>query len=686
LGVDGDLNIGIGGPVHSPGAIAVKRLWTPLLAAAILLLNLWLNGPLFLRGDLPFRGSIEAGYVATARFISAHPNPWGWNPFQYCGLPTRFMYVPALPYLTALLVRLMPHASLDYVYRFVVSLATCLGPVTLFVFAVFFTRSRRWALVAALAYSFLSPSYGLFPAVEKDRGIVQLPWRIQVLAKYGEGPHNTALTLMPLALLAVWLVATRRGYPRLLGAALLLALTPLVNWVGAFALALACVLLLLAALGERDFRVGRVAAAGGLGYLLASFWLTPSFIRTIVFNWPTDSFAYHFDKPQHWLVGGLVASVLAIRLVFRWVRAPFYLCFVTLAAFTFGWIATAFYLGGYDTIPESRRYAIEFELFLALALVEAIRLGAAHANQTVRLCALGTALMLLLAGTPQLWAYANQGWDRWRPAPREESIEYHLARWMAEHPPQGRVFASGGMRFRMNSWFDVPQVGGGFETGLQNRVPWDLSYRVRTARDLQPGRETADTLLMLKAMDAEYVVIHGPKSREYYRDFLRPERIAGVLPVVYREEDDTIYGLPPHPLAHLVSAAELPGKDAAEHPRVLEPYIAALEDAGRPVLRTVWRDTGTLVIDGPVAPGRMVAVRVNADPGWHAAEDGREIPVETDNLGFMVLHPAAAAAAHIELQYRAGAEPRIMAGVSVLAWMGALFFLWRKRLDLAKTN
>ena len=176
----------------------MKRLWTPLAALAILTLNLWLNGPLFMHGDMPFRGSIEAGYVATARFISAHPNPWGWNPFQYCGIPTRFMYVPALPYLTALLVRLLPHVPLDYIYRFTVSLATCLGPVTVFFFALFFTRNRRWSFLAALAYSFISPSYGLFRAVEKDRGIVQLPWRIQVLAKYGEGPHNTALMVMPL--------------------------------------------------------------------------------------------------------------------------------------------------------------------------------------------------------------------------------------------------------------------------------------------------------------------------------------------------------------------------------------------------------------------------------------------------------------------------------------------------------
>ena len=148
----------------------MKRLWTPLAALAILAVNLWFNGPLFLRGDLPFRGSIEAGYALTARFLSEHPNPWGWNPFQYCGIPARFLYVPALPYLTAVEAHLLPRVPLEYLYRVTVSLATCLGPVTLFLFAWFFTRSRWWSLGAALAYSFLSPSYGLFPAVEKTAG------------------------------------------------------------------------------------------------------------------------------------------------------------------------------------------------------------------------------------------------------------------------------------------------------------------------------------------------------------------------------------------------------------------------------------------------------------------------------------------------------------------------------------
>jgi hypothetical protein len=660
----------------------VKRLATPLLALAIFLLNVCLHAPLLMRGELPFRGSIESGYVAIARFVSTHPNPWGWDPFQYCGLPTRFLYVPALPYLTAFLAHLLPHVPLAFIYRVIVSAMTCLGPVTAFFFALHFTGSRRWSMAAALAYGFLSPSYGLFPAVEQDRGIVQLPWRVQVLAKYGEGPHNTALALMPLVLLALWLAARRRGYPPIFVAALLLAVTPLVNWVGAFALAIACVVLLTAALGEPGFRAWRVFAAAGLAYLLACFWLTPSFIKTIVFNWPTDSFAYQFGAPQRWLVGGLASSVMVIRLLFHWWGGRFYLRLVTLAAFTFGFIATVFYIYGLDTIPESRRYAIEFELFVALAVAEAIRLAIRHPNQTVRLCGMGTAAAALLAGTPQLWAYATQGWSRWAPASHEESIEYHLARWMDRHPPEGRVFATGGMRFRMNSWFDIAQVGGGFDTGLTNRVPWDLAYNIRTAKDARPGRETQDVLLELKAMGTQYVVVHGPKSREYYRDFVRPERVAAALPAVYREEDDTIYALPGRPLANLVSPEELPGKDAPARPWVLEAYIAALEDPARPALRTRWLDTDTLAIDGAAPPGRLVAVRVNADPGWQAFQDGRATPIETDNLGFMVLRPTAAAATHIELRYRATAEPRLMAALSALSWLAALaaLFLWRKPL------
>ena len=84
---------------------------------------------------------------------------------------------------------------------------------------------------------------------------------------------------------------------------------------------------------------------------------------------------------------------------------------------------------------------------------------------------MGQGGVMLLVGSPQFWADATQGWHAWTPTPPEATVEYQLAQWIAQRPPQGRVFASGGLRFRLNSWFDIPQVGGGFETGLQNRDP-----------------------------------------------------------------------------------------------------------------------------------------------------------------------------------------------------------------------
>ena len=329
-----------------------------------------------------------------------------------------------------------------------------------------------------------------------------------------------------------------------------------------------------------------------------------------------------------------------------------------------------FYIYGVDTIPESRRYAIEFEFFLALALVESLRLTLHSSNQTVRMCAIGSAGVLLLTGLPQLWAYETQGWQPWLPLRPETTIEFQLARWIAQHPPEGRVFASGGLRFRLDSWFDMQQVGGGFETGLRNRVPVDL------ARGVLAG---GDPLMALKALGAEYVVVHGPKSREYYRDFVRPERMAAVLQPVYHTEDDTIYALPPRPLAHLMRPEEIPDSDPREHHEALTRYVAAIEDPSRPALRSQWIGTSTLAVAGAAPPGGLVAIQVNADPGWRATQDGHEISITADQLGFVVLHPTPAAATRIELRFRGTIEQRIMAVVSALAWLACLFAFFRTR-------
>jgi hypothetical protein len=65
-------------------------------------------------------------------------------------------------------------------------------------------------------------------------------------------------------------------------------------------------------------------------------------------------------------------------------------------------------------------------------------------------------------------------------------------------------------------------------------------------------------VLQLKAIGAEYLVVHGPRSKEYYHDFKNPEKFDGLLESVYREEDDVIYRISVSSLAHLVRPNEVP--------------------------------------------------------------------------------------------------------------------------------
>src|SRR5207248_145704 len=148
---------------------------------------------------------------------------------------------------------------------------------------------------------------------------------------------------------------------------------------------------------------------------------------------------------------------------------------------------------------------------------------------------------------------------------------------------------SGGLRYRLNSWFDVPQVGGAWESGLQNRAPVDLAYQIRSSIGSQPGQRVDDALIEMKAMAVQYLVIHGPGSREYYRDAANPREFA-TLPAVWHEQDDTIYSIGPTSLAHIVFRQELPKYRA---PSAMAALAAGIGDPGRSHLAAAWQDQNT---------------------------------------------------------------------------------------------
>jgi hypothetical protein len=219
-----------------------------------------------------------------------------------------------------------------------------------------------------------------------------------------------------------------------------------------------------------------------------------------------------------------------------------------------------------------------------------------------------------------------------------------------------------------------------FETGLRNRVPVDIGYQVRTDLQSRSGEEAANSLLQLRALGVEYIAVHGPKSDEYYRDMKFPNKFEGVLEKVWSEGDDRIYRLEPFRYAHLVSPAELP----AQPPRggkfqALAPYVAAMSDPARPALAFEWQGPSAATISGPVPEGQRVAVAISYDDGWQAWQDGVEIPLEPNALGFFTVAPRASAQSRITLRYEAPRETRWAAGVSALCWLGCLLFWLRSR-------
>ena len=649
-------------------------------AMLLLLLNLLLNWRLFLPGVTPYRGSIERGYAYMANWVAHHPNPWGWDPMQYGGLPTHYMYLPLLPYWNACWLWLLSGIDPTQVHRTTCVAALCLGVASVYVFAAYYGGSRRLALLAGLAITGYSPLYQMVETIKDDQGLFRVPWRIQVLIKYGEGPHTVGLALIPLALIAVHRCAVRRSFGSLWLAAAALAAVVLTNWVAGLALALLVVLVLAIYFPAPGFSVRRVLAAGGLGYLLSAFWLTPSFVFRMATNWPQDAFGYQLRTQEQGAMLGWAGGLLALWLLARsrWPERR-YFTLLLLATYCFGFLVTCFYAYGWNTLPESRRYALEYELFLLLLVVECFRMFLAWRPWIGRLCLVAVLLQI----TPAVARFVKHRYELWTPVAREQTPEFRVASTLAALEPTGRLFLSGGSRFRLNSWYLYPQVGGVFETGLRNRIPVEIGYQVRTDIGSARGQEAASSILQLRALAVEYLVVHGPKSEEYYRDFKYPDKFEGVLEPgvlekVWSQGDDRIYRLAPVRLAHLVRPAELP----AYPPRYgrfegIAAYVAAMTDPARPALQFAWQGPSAATLAGPAPEGYRMAVAVSYEDGWEAWQDGAAIPLERNALGFFTVAPRPAAHTVITLRYRAPLETRLAAGVSAVCWCWCLLY-WRR--------
>jgi hypothetical protein len=654
--------------------------WVWLAAMSVFLLNLGLNWRILLPGVTPYRGSIERGYAYMARVFADNPDYLSWNPLQYGGIPMHYVYLPLLPYFNALWLWLFPGADATSIHRVVCGLALFLAPAAAFILVRDWTGRALPAYCSALAVTLVSPLYFFIDAINGDRGIMQVPWRIQILIKYGEGPHTVGILVLFVALVFVRRAATRHGFPILLAAALALAATVLTNWVAGLALAFAVLMLMFAHAGDAEFRHRRVIEAGLLGYLLAAFWLTPSFVAQMAHNWPQDAFGFQFLQLERTAMIAWAAGLLLIRLAFYRLPEHRYTCWLTLCTFGYGLPVILFYRIGLNPFPESRRYALEFEFFLLMLGVEAIRILASGRKGPVRWVPRVAILVISLSLTPHIARFVSHRYQKWQLTDKEETSDFRVAKALHDLRPTGRVFASGGTRFRLNSWFPIQQVGGVFETGLKMRLPLDISYQIRTDLGFTKGREAEESILLLRILAVEYIVTHGPNSAEFYRDYKDPRKFEGVLEKVWEKDDDSIYRLGPVRFAHLVKTGEIPSTmsyDGSQGP--WHPYVGALLDASRPQLAFRWESARRATVSGALPQGMHVAFAIPWDPNFRAYLKGTPVGVRANASGLMVTDPLPASGDQLELRFEPSGEELVFAALSALTALGCLArLLWKR--------
>ena len=220
-----------------PRASRLQMMLPALLALALFGVNAYICRELFSIEHIANLDSNEGAFVAISRFFRENPFGQRWFTFFDAGMPLENAYQPLLPFAAAA-VGWLTNWSVERAFHFVLAMAYCLGPVTLFWFAWDWSRSLTVATTAGLAYSLTSFGELLIPILRvPPGGGPWMPLRLFNLIHYAEDPHIVALTLVPVALLFLQRAMAKRTPLNVFGAVVFCAGVVATNAFGAVDLA-----------------------------------------------------------------------------------------------------------------------------------------------------------------------------------------------------------------------------------------------------------------------------------------------------------------------------------------------------------------------------------------------------------------------------------------------------------------
>lgn len=646
------------------------RAW--IYVAMLLVINVFLVKKLFFVEFTDNMQTNAGSFMAIGRFILQHWPHLGWFPWWFNGEPFENAYSPMLPLLDAAFAWITG-CSPARAFNFVTAFFYATAPVFLFLFAWRVSRFLETSFFAALLYSLFSPSV-LFHSFRSDVGGWWNPWRMRVLVHYGEGPHIVVLSVLPLALLLMYLAVTKPTYLRYVAAGFVLVFLTLVNAFGGMDLAIGGGCIVLAFEHREIPRMAvRICAIAIVVYMWSSPFLTPTLLRTISTNSQYvegDFSAGKLLPVQALIVAGFICAWFATRAI-----GDYFMRFSALFTFVFCAITGIFAVTGRAALPQPNRYSLEMELGMALAVAFSLRFLVARVKlaRMESPAKIAAAILIAAMAVHQTVSYRRYARTIIQKIDITQTIEYRIAKWMDRNLGSMRALTAAQAGTWLNVFSDTPQMDAGHGPFNPNWAAQQAAAYAIYSGQNAGARDAANSILWLKAYGCHAVHVPGPASRVSGKPFANPGKFKDVLPVLWHEEDDTIYAVPQRTrsLAHVVPAdavvkrKPIHGLDTIE----VEKYVSALDDPELPTAAMTWLRPDEGHIDTVLNPGEVISVQSTYDPGWTAVANGHASKVTRDGIGLTVIHAACQGACSVDFVFDGGRERKVC---RIASWAVAL--------------
>lgn len=628
-----------------PSGSRRRRAATLCYVAVLFALNGWIAWRLFHLDYSVHMGSVGGAFVSLARYLRDHWRESGWWSIWFCGMPFEYTYPPLL-HATVAAVSAVTGIEIGRAYHLVLGLIYAVSPVTVFLLARRLTGRGGVAFAAGLAYSLISPSALLFPAIRQDVGGPFHARRLQAMLMYGDSPHALALALIPIVLLLTDRACARRTGAAFAAAAIGAAAVLLTNIPGSIALGMA-----LCAYCAAYGCVVLVAGICAGGYLLAAWWNPPAALLHTFSNTQWMEPASRLDGRRLVLLVACAAVVTLVAWLLWKLSVPRPAAFACLFALVAALVVCGNAWFGVTLIAQPMRFhlALEMALTLVATFLAAYYLPLSRKASAVAIVA------GLAAVSFQVRNYRHSARELIRPLDIHQTSEYKVASWLEAHAGGRRVLVPGSIAFWLNTFTDTPQVTGCCDQSVLAR-PIKMAYYLIGSDDGAGERAAGVSIAWLKALGARFVVLSGPGSTEAFHDIAHPRKFEGKLRDVWRDGGDVIYEVPqPHDsLIHVLSPDEVvrtPPENGVKV-EVLSPYIAAIEDPARTTPEVRWLSPAHARVRAVLEPDEVLSAQVAWHPGWQATVNGVPRPASSDGLGFIVIEPRCAGECTVDLAFR----------------------------------